>query len=90
MADSLRQPSGPVALDPDERPYVSGYRRGAPRPKIGTQWIWEPNKPHAYAHVEVVEVKWNGEEWWIGLRDLGGDRYWNDLDRFWEACVAIS
>jgi hypothetical protein len=83
--------TGLVALEPADRPYVSGYRRGAPRPKVGTYWIWEPNKPHAYAHVEVVEVKWNGEEWMIGLRELTGDRiYWNDLDRFWEACVALS
>jgi hypothetical protein len=63
---------------------VSSYDPGAPRPDVGSSWLWEPDRPHAYSVIEVLEVKWNGEEWWV--RTSGGDRgYWNDLGRFWEA-----
>ncbi len=74
------------------------YNREAVRPLAGTLWAWEPRKPHAAALVEVTEVRWNGEEWWVRARILAGSvaaglagrEYLNDLDRFWEACHRVS
>lgn len=70
-------------------------------PKVGTRWIWEIDSPHARTLVEVDDVKWNGEEWWVYLRRLATDVpiaerepdetgvYPNELDRFWEACTPV-
>jgi hypothetical protein len=52
--------------------------------------------PHARSIVEVTEVQWNGEEWWVETKTLlpnltfptDTDR-WNDLGRFWEACRPV-
>jgi hypothetical protein len=72
--------------------------RDAPLPKVGTRWMWEPDSPSARAFIEVVEVKWNGEEWWVGAKTLlpnptypptGRDVEWNDVGRFWEACRPV-
>ena len=77
---------------------VSSYQRNAYVPRIGTRWIWEIDSP-ARALIEVVETKWNGEEWWVRTRTLlprvermpGQDEETNlnDLSRFWEACVPV-
>ena len=74
---------------------VSSYDRDAPTPAVGSRWIWEANKPWARQPITVTDVKWNGEEWWVettgdpcghNLRyPPAGQRYWNDLSRFWEA-----
>lgn len=78
---------------------ISSYDRSAPRPRVGSRWVWEIDLPHARALVEVVEVRWNGEEWWVRNRVLlGSDMFgrpakplaWNDLSRFWEACTAVA
>ncbi len=61
------------------------YEPRAETPAVGSTWIWERDKPHAREHVSVLEVRWNGEEWWVQTRSQRGD-YWNDLSRFWEAC----
>lgn len=62
-------------------------------PRVGTQWWWEPEKPHARVLVEVTAVKWNGEAVWIETRNVerdDGKRHWNELDRWVEATVLHS
>jgi hypothetical protein len=39
-------------------------------PKIASKWIWRIDSPHARTLVEVVDVRHNGEEWWVYLRKL--------------------
>ena len=77
---------------------VDSYNPDAPRPKIGSRWVWEIEQPAARTLIEVAEVKWNGEEWWVGTRALienptykptNREIEWNDLGRFWEACVPV-
>jgi hypothetical protein len=78
---------------------VSSYNRDAPRPLIGTLWVWEPGKPHAIELIKVTAVRWNGEEWWVETEAVvqaplsgeatPGARHWNDLSRFWEACHRV-
>lgn len=81
---------------------VSSYDKDAPLPIPGSRWVWEVDSPGACCLIEVIEVRWNGEEWWIRTR-----RLWdatpgplrapasvdpialNDLNRFWEACSPI-
>jgi hypothetical protein len=59
-------------------------------PKVNSRWIWEPDKPHARTKITVVEVKWNGEEWWVyTYSDKYGKAYWNELSRFIETCVLM-
>jgi hypothetical protein len=64
-------------------------------PHNNTRWVWEIDKDHARCIVEVMEVRFNGEEWWVTTRHLpevrGRDigRAWNTLDRFWEAVTPI-
>lgn len=63
---------------------VNSYDRNAETPAINSRWTWEPNKPFAYEEITVLEVWWNGEEWWV--KTIGrGETHWNDLSRFWEA-----
>lgn len=78
---------------------VNSYDQDAPRPKAGSRWVWEPDKPHARALIEVVESMWNGEEWWVRTRTLlprtevmpGTEEptNLNDIGRFFEACVPV-
>lgn len=83
-------------------PRIDSYEPNAWRPKLGTRWVWEIDQPHARALVEVAEVTWNGEEWWVRTRTLlpkpnpleimpGGfePTHLNDLSRFWEACTPV-
>ncbi len=82
------------------KPRTSSYDRSAPVPAIGSRWIWERGNPHAQETITVTGTEWNGEEWWVcsvaddrprgGLATsvVTGRRYWNDLSRFREACVA--
>lgn len=78
---------------------INSYDRRAPRPLIGTLWVWEPVA--APALIKVSTVRWNGEEWWIGTRTLvegslppalqtAAKESWNDLSRFWEACHHVA
>jgi hypothetical protein len=64
---------------------VSEYDFNAPVPEPGSQWIWEPNAQHACERVTVHKVVWNGEQWWVRLKDSRGRIYPNELGRFWEA-----
>ena len=71
---------------------IDSYQQTAIRPLPGTLWVWEPEK--APTLIKVVQVLWNGEEWWVatrGLPDAGlySRDDWNDLSRFWEACHAV-
>lgn len=78
---------------------ISGYDPEAVRPVVGSLWAWEPDKPHAAALVQVTDVWWNGEEWWVGTlspavaaASIGRLRLRpdiNELDRFWEAVHGI-
>lgn len=79
---------------------ISSYDRDALLPKVGTRWVWEIEKPHARELIEVTEVFWNGEEWWVRTRDVlrdvaimqalpGGGEHPNDLSRFWEAVTPV-
>lgn len=73
---------------------VSSYDRGAPRPKIGSYWQWSKGKGD---RTRIIEVKWNGEEWWVRTEKLDPDNgsiaspwttpRWNDLTVFWEQVV---
>lgn len=78
---------------------VNSYDPDALVPKIGTRWMWELDSTYARALVEVVEVVWNGEEWWVRTKTLlpvpldfpgrSPETHLNDLGRFWEACVPV-
>lgn len=77
---------------------VSSYDRNAPVPKVGSRWVWEIDLPHAREIIEVTEVRWNGEEWFVGAKALlpnptypshGDPVKWNDLGRFYEACLPV-
>lgn len=79
---------------------ISSYDENAYLPKLGSMWVWEIEKPNARALIEVVEVKWNGEEWWVATRTLLGrgaftswpdlpSLDWNDLTRFWESTQPV-
>jgi len=57
-------------------------------PRPGSRWIWEPDKGYAREEVTVIEVKWNGEEFWI-LGETSRGRFWNDLGRWIEATVLL-
>jgi hypothetical protein len=73
----------------------------AARPEPGTLWAWEPHSLTAAALIEVTQLRWNGEEWWVEARVIAGKAaefagvkvgslYWNELSRFWEACYRVS
>ena len=70
------------------------YDRNALRPLAGTLWAWEPQAEHAACLIKVTGVRWNGEEWHVGAQVMGtgvsGGVWWNDLDRFWEACHYVA
>jgi hypothetical protein len=66
--------------------HFNSYEQRADLPAVGSTWVWEPLKAHARENVTVTEVKWNGEEWWVETESRKG-KYWNDLSRFWGACV---
>jgi len=66
---------------------VNSYDRSAPRPRIGSRWVWEPELPHAREDITVISVRWNGEEWWVESETCSGIAAWNDLSRFWEAVL---
>ena len=77
---------------------VNSYDRNARRPKVGSMWVWEPSIHSARALIEVVEVKWNGEGWWVKTKTLLPSTFynfdenkeiWNSLSRFFEACVPV-
>lgn len=77
---------------------VSSYDENAPRPKVGTRWVWEIDNPGARELIEVTEVMWNGEEWWVRTKPLlggpplnvmGNPEPLNDLGRFWEAVTPV-
>lgn len=70
-------------------------------PHNNTRWVWEIEKSLARSLIEIVEVRWNGEEWWVKTRTLptspdpsdpsnyDGKEYSNTLDRFWEAVTPV-
>lgn len=77
---------------------IDSYNREATRPLVGTLWVWEPET--APALIKVSAVRWNGEEWWVEAEIVAvaprpgcgepGERYPNDLSRFWEAVHRVS
>jgi hypothetical protein len=78
--------------------HVNSYDQDALTPSPGTIWVWEIDEPHARELIEVVEVHWNGEGWWVATKTLlrnptypptGREVEWNDLGRFWEAVTAV-
>lgn len=76
---------------------VNSYDTDARLPKIGTRWMWEIDKAHARELIEVIEVFWNGEEWWVLTKTLlpnwsippSTGAHLNDLSRFWEAVTPV-
>lgn len=79
---------------------VNSYDPDALLPKVGTRWVWEIDDPGARELIEVTEVNWNGEEWWVKTksllvgdtipRSLGGrSEFLNDIGRFWEAVTPV-
>lgn len=78
--------------------HVNSYDEDAPLPGIGSVWVWELDSPYARALLEVVDVFWNGEEWWVRTKTLlpkvellGEDEptNLNDVGRFWEAVTPV-
>ncbi len=55
--------------------------------KVGERFIWEPNKPHAYCHVEVVAIRFSGSDEQVQTKTDKGGLHWNDMTRFREACI---
>jgi hypothetical protein len=83
-------------------PRVDSYSKTARIPRIGSRWVWEIDSDASRELIEVVEVKWNGEEWWVktlgmaakarhlpGLTEPGEGAHWNDLGRFAEAVTPV-
>ena len=77
--------------------HVNSYDADAPTPEVGSWWDWYSGKTArplladddwkpepAYERVKVVEVKWNGEEWWVRTDGPRFGLKWNDLGLFWE------
>jgi hypothetical protein len=70
-------------------------------PVIGSRWVWEIDQERGRALIEVLEVFWNGEEWWVRTRTLpeapipmlapltDTQDHLNELDRFWEAVTPV-
>lgn len=79
--------------------HVNSYDKQAPLPGIGSIWVWELDTPHTRELIQVVEVFWNGEEWWTRTRALLPRReglpgeaeptFLNDVGRFWEAVTPV-
>src|SRR4051794_5791781 len=57
-----RQRTGPMKVD--------SYSTSAQVPEVGSVWVWELGAAHARCLVRVVEVRWNGEEWWVKTEAL--------------------
>jgi hypothetical protein len=59
-----------------------------PRIEVGRAYIWEPSDPKARVriHVTKIIVKENGEAWVDSVAE-NGCNYWNEADRFQEACI---
>jgi hypothetical protein len=90
-----------LAVNKIERSRVDSYEPRAVRPVVGTIWVWEHES--APELIKVTAVRWNGEEWFVGTKKLGGvaipswrpwladtTESWNDLSRFWEACHYVA
>lgn len=67
-------------------------------PAVGSIWVWEPDVRHAQEVAKVVEVKWNGEEWWVASTPVPCVGHilpwedtvvWNSLDRWWESAHEV-
>lgn len=61
-------------------------------PKPGEHYVWEMLKPHAAIGILVVNVVWNGEEWWVESQTYtmpyrDAKIIPNELSRFQEACL---
>lgn len=60
---------------------------------VGNSYHWEPTKSYASAWCKVIDVTWNGEEFWvdtIGIEgivplEIKGTECKNELSRFLEA-----
>lgn len=74
---------------------VDSYSPSARVPKVGSVWVWELDAPHARCLVRVVEVRWNGEEWWVKTEALlplplpTTSMVYNDASRFAEAVTPV-
>lgn len=80
-----------------DRVRVNSCDPAAQVPEVGSVWVWELDAPWACCLIRVVEVRWNGEEWWVKtvallpahLRVLDDDPYCSDADRFAEAVTPV-
>lgn len=58
-------------------------------------WVWELDAPHARCLIRVIEVRWNGEEWWVRTEALlpaplqTTATVYNDASRFAEAVTPV-
>jgi hypothetical protein len=82
--------------------HVSSYDPDAPLPGVGSIYVWELDQPDACELIEVTDVFWNGEEWWVRSKRLhyrtlvnafyprsSDIEHLNDLSRFWEAVTPV-
>lgn len=74
---------------------VDSYDPAAKVPEVDSVWVWELDAPHARCLIRVVEVRWNGEEWWVKSDALltapnqrAGACY-NDASRFAESVTPV-
>jgi hypothetical protein len=74
---------------------VDSYSTSAQVPEVGSVWVWELGAAHARCLVRVVEVRWNGEEWWVKTEALAPEPLqtigvvYNDASRFAEAVTPV-
>lgn len=73
---------------------AEAYDAEATIPRVGSRWVWEIDLPSARSLVEVIEVLWNGEEWFVRVKALLPDEpyrdaRWVDVGRFWEAVTLV-
>lgn len=43
---------------------------GLSLPSLGSYWVWEPEKTHARELLEVFNIRWTGENFWIEARGI--------------------
>lgn len=70
-------------------------------PNPDTRWVWQIEDERCRVLIEVEEVRFNGEEWWVRLATLpdGPARVFgevtspavvhNTVDHFWENVVPV-
>jgi hypothetical protein len=54
--------------------------------EVGDAFVWEPDKPHAFAYVVVTAIREVEGDRWVETVGVSGT-HWNEESRFRQACV---